>query len=154
MSKKQNPISPAPPQQKRTASQTIQSHTVQSYQGAIPPPQWLEHYDKINPGTAQQLIDMAIAESIHRRENENKAMQANIAAQKKQLEINEYHARKTYLSDTLGQVAGFAVCVGCIVAAVYLGLNNHEYTAVAIAAIPTGTIFSAFLFRKKKTMQQ
>jgi hypothetical protein len=56
--KSSKPTSPAPTEPKPVASQ--------SWHGPLPPPAALEHFERIVPGAAQRLIDMAEAEQKHR----------------------------------------------------------------------------------------
>lgn len=49
-----------------------------SYRGPVPPPEWMERYERIVPGSAKQMMDDAHAESLHRRQNETKEVDATI----------------------------------------------------------------------------
>jgi uncharacterized membrane protein len=48
------------------------------YQGAIPPPSWMEHYNRIVPGSAKQMMDDAHAQFEHRRDLEKRESEAAI----------------------------------------------------------------------------
>ena len=39
----------------------------QSFSGPLPPPEVLEHYERIAPGTAERLLAMAESQSAHRQ---------------------------------------------------------------------------------------
>ena len=119
------------------------------YQGAIPPPDMLEALDKLVPGTAERLIKLAEQESIHRRDQEAKALEANIRSQNYQYSIAEIQLKSVFRSDALGQILGFIVCLVCIISATYLAFHDKEVLAVAIAAIPTGALLKAFAISKK-----
>ena len=124
------------------------------FQGPIPPPELIERYDALVPGTAKRLIDLAVEESLHRRAIESNTNQANIAAQRKQGEIASYQTRAVFRSDMLGQAAGAIVSLGCIGGAVYLGLNNHEVAAAALCAIPLAAVIQALRGRKAAEREQ
>jgi uncharacterized membrane protein len=122
--------------------------TLTHYEGAIPHPDILRGMDDLVPGTAARLIKLAEDESLHRRQLEVMAMEANVTAQHKQLDINCRQNRSVFRSDLIGQIAGFIVCVLSIVSAVFLGLEGHEWLAGTIAAIPTAAIIKAFTIKK------
>lgn len=139
-----------PPVQNRNHNKQVQnSHTLTHYQGPIPPPDVLQGLDNLVPGTAAKLIKLAVEESEHRRSLEQKATDANIAAQQQQLTLNSQQNKSVFRSDLIGQIAGFLICVLAIVSAVFLGLEGHDWLAASIAAIPTAAIVKAFMFNKK-----
>ena len=118
------------------------------YQGPIPPPDILQGLDDLVPGTAAKLIQLALDESEHRRSLEIKVANANISAQQQQSEINLRQTKAVVRSDILGQIFGFLVCITSIGLSGYLGYQNHETLAFAIAAIPTAAIIKAFIIKK------
>lgn len=146
-----------PPQQQNPTVQqqvqTVHTQTTQVYQGIIPPPEILQGFENIVQGSAQRLISLAEGESAHRRELEERAMQANIEAQKKQLEIHDYQSRVVFRSDTLGQILGATIAFACIAGSVWLAISGHEGTAVAIAAIPTAAVIKAFFSHRTPPKQ-
>lgn len=125
------------------------TQTVTHYQGAIPHPDILRGIDELVPGAAARLVKMAEDEALHRRKVEAMTVEANIAAQQQQLLISKQQSKAVFNSDLLGQIAGFIVCFACIAAAVYLGLQGHDWLAGAIAAIPTAALIKAFILNKK-----
>lgn len=86
---------------------------------------------------------------MHRRELEMKASEANISAQQYQLRIAEQQSKAVFRSDFIGQIAGLIVCLSCIGAALYLGLNGHDWLAGTLAVIPTGALIRAFVLNRK-----
>jgi uncharacterized membrane protein len=118
------------------------------YQGPIPPPSILEGFDRLVPGAAQRLIQLAEDESKHRRQLENKTLEANIAAQRRQLEIGDYQSKAVFKSDLLAQVCGVLVTLTCIASAIWASLQGQVTVAVILAGIPTAAVIQAF-FRKK-----
>lgn len=134
-------------QQKNAVQQT---HV---FQGPTPPPEVMERYDALVPGTAQRLFKLAEDESLHRRAIEAQTNAANIAAQEKQLSIVEYQSRAAFRSDSIGQGAGVLVSLSCVAGAVYLAVNGHEWVAGGLAAIPTAAVIQAF-FAKRPTLPQ
>lgn len=129
----------------------VQTVTTQAFQGPIPPPDALERYDAIIPGAAERILRMAESETAHRHQQENDAMRANIAAQQKQLDIASYQTKAVYRSDGIGQIFGLIVSLSCVAGAVWLALNNHDWAAGALAALPTAAVIKAFFSHR---MQQ
>jgi len=123
--------------------------TVTHYQGAVPHPDILRGMDELVPGTAARLIKLAEDESIHRRKLEVMALEANIATQQKQLALGSQQNTSVFRSDFIGQLFGLVVCLFAIAAAVFLGLEGHDWLAVSIAAIPTAAIIKAFTKKKQ-----
>jgi len=134
-----------------TASKPVQlQQTVTHYQGAVPHPDILAGIDKIVPGAAARLVTLAEEESHHRRNLELKAIEANIATQEQQTQIAQQQSRDVFKSDMIGQIFGFIVCLSCICAAIYLGINGHDVLAAGIAAVPTAALIKAFVLNKNK----
>jgi uncharacterized membrane protein len=129
----------------------IQPVTMQTqvYQGPIPPPEVLRGFDDIVPGAAERLIVLAEDESKHRRALEMRSMDANIAAQQRQLSIGEYQSRAVFRSDTVSQALGLIVTLGAIAGAVYLAATGHEAIAALLCAIPTGALIQVFFTKRK-----
>jgi uncharacterized membrane protein len=141
-------------QQQNNQQVTAQVQTVTThYQGIVPHPDVLRGLDEIVPGTAARLVKLAEEESLHRRELEIKANEANISAQQYQLRIAEQQSKAVFRSDLLGQIAGFIVCLACISASVYLGVNGHDWLAGTLALIPTGALIRAFVLNRKSKIE-
>lgn len=125
------------------------STTTQLYQGPIPPPEILERFDRLVPGTAARLINLAIEESEHRRDMESQAMKGNTSAQHLQIELTQRQHRAVFRSDLVSQLLGAVVTAICIVGAVYLAANGHEGIAALLCAVPTGALIQAFFVKRK-----
>lgn len=150
MARPRQPSAPATRQANSNAStiQHIQTSS-QVYEGPIPHPEILRQFDALVPGTAERLITLAEEESRHRRALENRAQEANVAAQQRQIGIGEYQSHAVFRSDIVGQAFGLTVCLACIAGAVFVGLQGHEWTAAALAAIPTAAVIRAFVLQRK-----
>ena len=131
--------------------QTVHTQTTQVFQGPVPHPDILQGFENVVPGSAQRLIALAESESVHRRNLEACAMEANIEAQKKQLSIHDYQSRVVFKSDTLGQIAGASISLACIAGGVWLAIAGHDAVAIAMAAIPTAAIIKAFFTHRTPT---
>ena len=94
-------------------------------------------------------------EQSHRRRMDQLAIEANIEAQRRQLDLAEgqldaqrtaamYQAQTVRHSDMLGQVFGWVLSTGAIVLAAYLAIEGHEAVAAALAALPTAAVIQSF----------
>ncbi len=114
----------------------------------LPPPSLLQGFDDVLPGTAKRILELAIAESEHRRMLESSITQGNIAAQQANSQLISNQAKHGAFNDTLGQTLGFVTCLSCIGASVYTAINGHELLALALAAIPTAAVIKAYFIKK------
>lgn len=126
------------------------SQITQMFQGPVPHPDILREFDRIVPGTAQRMIDLAHSESEHRRTLENKNLEANIEFQKQQIEIAKKQSNVVFVTDMFGQAIGFLLAIACVCGAVYLSMHDHEAVAAALAAIPTAAVIRAFFVNRQK----
>lgn len=123
------------------------------FQGPVPHPEILSGYERLVPGTALRMIQMAENESIHRRDLESRTNAANISAQERQITIAEYQSKAVFTSDTYGQIAGIAVSLLCVCGAIFLSFNGHEVVAGGLATIPTAAVIQAFFAKKPASPQ-
>lgn len=104
--------------------------TASFYQGTLPPPENIERYEKVLPGTFREILDLAKDNAKHRREMDS----ASIELEKKYLE-EDINLRKK------GQDrAFFVVFIGLLIVALcaYLGETT-------IGAILAGTTLIALV---------
>ncbi len=87
-----------------------------SYQGALPPPEMLERFDRIVPGGAERIFAMAEAEMKHRHQYESNALQL--------------WAKET----SRGQVFAFFIVLCSLSAAVFAGIKGAQMVGAFIGA--------------------
>jgi uncharacterized membrane protein len=126
-----------------SALPTQVAHT-SAFAGPIPPPEYLEQYDRIVPGTAKLIIDAFERESRHRQELTKLAQNANIAAQQKQQALVEAQSKSVFRSDATGQICGLTVSLACVIGTVYLAVNGHDGTRVCWPRSPQQQLFRLF----------
>lgn len=127
----------------------LQTQTqTQVYEGPVPHPDIMAGFERLVPGAAREMFDLARVESEHRREMEKLANEANVAAQSRQLALAEYQAKSVFRSDLVGQFCGLVVAVGCVVGAVFLALNDQPWVAGLLASIPTAAVIQAFMAKR------
>lgn len=133
-----------------TMEQPQQMMTMHHYQGAIPPPAILDGFERIVPGCAEKIVNSALQESVHRRDVEQKSVDANIAAQKQELDIKKTQVDASSRHDLVGQIFGFVMCISCIGGAVYLAIIGQTGVSLALTAMPTAALIKQFFVDKKK----
>ncbi len=137
------------PSHQRPSLKASATQTVTHYEGAVPHPDILRGLDEIVPGTAARLIRLAEEESVHRREMESKANDANIYAQKEHLLIAKKQSSAVARNQLIGLVLGVVVCLSCVAGCFYFGIKGLGAAAWPLAAIPTAGVISAFTFKRK-----
>jgi uncharacterized membrane protein len=133
----------------KTVSQTGVQLSQTVYHGPIPDPNTLSGFEKIVPGAAARLINLAEEESIHRRNQENLALSANIEAQRKTVQNAEYQTKIVYRTDVAGQALGFLTSMACVAGAIFLAVKGRDMVAMTLAAIPTGALIRSYFFERK-----
>lgn len=112
------------------------------YQGAIPPPEWMEYYNRIVPGSAKQMIDDMHDQSAHRRDIERDEAQAGIVL-----------AKRGQVFGFVTAVAGFLIVMTAIIgglALVYSGRSlgaGLALTLVGLAALAAVFVANRFAAR-------
>lgn len=120
------------------------------YEGPIPHPDQLAEFDRIIPGAAREILDMAKAQAKHSHWLEVETTKANVLAQQRQIDVETYRVKSVFRSDLVGQGCGALVSMACIGGAVYLAMSGHEWGAVTLAAIPTAAVIQAFFAKRAK----
>lgn len=96
----------------KQAPQAVANVAVQLFRGPLPPVDQFRGYNEVVPGSARQIIDMAIREQAHRHQMQTFEM----------------------LYPYLGWFAGFVGFMACIAGATYLATNGHEPVAGGCSA--------------------
>lgn len=94
------------------------------------------------------MIQWVEDESIHRRKMDSSALEANIEAQRRQLDIADRQNKAVFRSDLLGQTFGLVVALACIGGAVYLATIGNDVAPGILAAMPTAAVIRAFFVRR------
>lgn len=118
-------------------------------QATIPPPDLLEHYDHLAPGTAARLIQMVQDEVEHRRAIEQMAVRARIEATRREQAIAELSTRNQSRSILAGRRAGVLIALISIAACCFLALQNQTAVAIALTAVPSAAVIRAFLHGRR-----
>lgn len=124
----------------------VQRHEM--WQGPVPPPDVLERFDILVPGTARTMLEQAAQESQHRRKLEEATTLANIETQRRSLDLDAQRSTAVARSDLFGQTAGVIVSVGCIAGAIYLAMNGQKEIAGALTILPSAAVLQAFFAKR------
>ncbi|MBO5145317.1 MAG: DUF2335 domain-containing protein [Lachnospiraceae bacterium] len=103
---------------KQVVHQAIEEY---AFSGPIPPPNILSGYEELLPGAADRILSMAERQTQHRHSMEKK--------------IIETEARDSLL----GIIFGFALGIGCVVAAIIMVFAYPEAAGVVSAAVLGGS---------------
>ena len=74
MARNQRKIHDGPPSQSPEQQVVAQTTTATKWEGPLPPPAALKHFDRINPGGAARILAMAEEQQAHRIEFGKKAL--------------------------------------------------------------------------------
>jgi uncharacterized membrane protein len=129
--------------------QSVEVQTFEISAGPLPAPEVLSAYDRLLPGASARIFSMAEADQVHRHKQEDQAIQANIHAQNRQLDIAERQVTAVQFSDAIGQTLGAIISAAAIAGAVYLGMQGHTEVAVALVALPLAGIIRALRQRSR-----
>lgn len=141
------PQEPEPPAQ-QTPSAPAESKTKVvavelQFSEPLPPPELLAAYERILPGAADRILRMAEEEGRHRRSLENRAVDADIEAMRRQ-----------FTEARLGQIFAFLIAVMFIASGTYL-VTVKDNTAVGLlfGAVGLGGLVSTFIWGRSKRPQ-
>lgn len=130
----------------RPAAQSpeVVRRTVQTqfHQGPLPPPELLRQYDAVSAGAADRIIAMAEGEAAHRRDAEQKQLDADIALRNAMAETERRRIDGVFQSDKIGQILGAVVSAtailtagGTTVVGLVYGIDSQWYWAIPVALV-------------------
>lgn len=114
----------------------ISKITAASFQGPLPPPQILDHYNQIVPGSAERIISLWENQVKHRQELEKKVISADINQAK------------------IGSILGFIIAIAAICSGTFLAFIGRPTEGIAAILTALAGIIAAYGFgsyqRKKE----
>ncbi|PIR13015.1 hypothetical protein COV49_03565 [Candidatus Falkowbacteria bacterium CG11_big_fil_rev_8_21_14_0_20_39_10] len=112
--------------------QTNKNHSIiarqSSFSGPIPPPQFLEQYDRVVPGAAKIIIDMAHSQTEHRQELEKKVIGSDI------------------LNSRLGLIFGFLIGMTGIISGVIIISKGQVFAGSFISGVTLVSLVGTFVY--------
>jgi uncharacterized membrane protein len=101
------------------------------HEGPLPAPSDFEHYERIYPGAAEMILDMATQESVHRRYMETKAMS------------------RAHREAVIGQIFGFMIGIGALIATILLGYFGQGAAASIVGGATLVGLVTVFVKGRK-----
>jgi uncharacterized membrane protein len=142
---KQTPQSGNPPHQQHV--QVLAS----KFEGPVPHPEILAGYDRISPGAASKIIEMARIQAEHRQQLELEGQRADIAARDRELEIENARIQGILGNEKLGTVLGSVVALTCVGGGIWsMAHDKHWAVTVAFIGLPVASIINALRSGKQK----
>ncbi|MCD4823919.1 MAG: DUF2335 domain-containing protein [Phycisphaerae bacterium] len=125
------------------------------FAGPLPPPVILDQYNNIIPDGAERIMVMAENQSLHRRQLEKQALEAEIEDKRRQREAEIDDERHQRTETRLGQVFGLLVVVFALIASVVIiilvpGPGGATTSSILGGGGLTGLVY-AFHYSKSKT---
>lgn len=112
------------------------------FRGPLPPPEVLQRYEDIHPGTAERILQQFERETQHRHAIEEKLVDGQLDIQR-----DEIPARR------LGQVFGLIIALSGIVAAAYCvstaSSAGQAWAGAGIAGFSLATLAGVFVYGRK-----
>jgi len=108
----------------------------QSWSGPLPPPQILEHYESVSPGSAKKIIKAFENQSAHRIEIETNVVKGGI--------INE---KLGLIAGTIIVLAGFSLCA-------YLVSKEQSIEAITLFIVQITTLAGIFVYSKNSDKKE
>ncbi len=123
--------------------QTQKSLTIAQYSGPLPDPHSLAEYEKLLPGTAKKIIDMAVEQTSHRQVMESKQMDLNTQFQYKL--INNFR---------MGQIFAFTFSILSLLCSTFLiAWGKHIVIGSILGGVTILGVVGAFLYHSSKNIK-
>jgi len=119
--------------QNNNQKKIVAAHVSKQFSGPIPPPEYLEHYNRIVPNAAERILAMAEREQTHRHDGQKRALDADIKEGK------------------LGQILAFLIGVFTIGCGTYAAINGAQVAGSLIGSGGVIALVTAFILGRKST---
>jgi uncharacterized membrane protein len=121
-----------PPGKADFVIQQFTTEIIKAHRGPLPAVDDFAGYDRVCPGSAREILDMAIRQQQHSHR------------------MDQYNASCEFWIPVLGIGAALLIVIGMLAAAVYLAMNDHEKLAIGIfSGTGIATVIGAVLQRRK-----
>lgn len=114
-----------------------QTFIAEMHQGPLPPAHAMADYDRVLPGAAERIMQMAEREQSHRH-----------SVQQEQLTQSKFLATSYMQQDTLGKKMGFSIAVLVLAIACLMALLGHEVLAGILAGLDLVGLSAVFVIGK------
>ncbi len=117
----------------------ITSSTTVQFSGPMPPPELLERYEQICPGSADRMLGLVEGEAKYRREMESAIVHSEID-----------RTRKSFAEAKRGQICAVIITLSTLIAGVYAAVTGHEVSGSIIGSAGIGGIVTTFILGRAK----
>jgi uncharacterized membrane protein len=132
----------SPPDQKSTQKIVAAAH-VEHHAGPIPSPKILQAYENISPGLADRIMSMAETETGHRQKMENRVIEADIEAM-----------RKEFAERRIGQLFGLIIGLAALGAGTFTAVYGHPVAGGFMGTGGVVALVTAFIYGRLSESQQ
>ena len=112
------------------------------FRGPLPPPEILQRYEEIHPGTAERVLQQFERETQHRHAIEKKIVDTQLEAQRAEIPALR-----------LGQAFGLVIALGGILAGticiILAPTAGHAWAGASIAGSSLATLVGVFIYGRK-----
>lgn len=109
---------------------------IRSHKGPLPSVDDFAGYDRVCPGSAREILDMAVRQQQHNHQ------------------MDRYNASCEFWLPVTGILVAALIIVGMLSAGVYLAMNDHENLAIGVfSGTGIATVAGAFLQRRRSEDQ-
>lgn len=109
---------------------------MEAFQGPLPKPEHIEHYERVLPGAAARIIAQWEQQTAHRQGLERRYVDANVRSQ------------------TRGQYFAFALCVLILAIAVWLFRNGNDGWAFSSIVAELVAALLAFIYGRSRQQRE
>ncbi len=110
--------------------------TATSFAGPLPPPQILEDYNRIVPGSANRILSMAEKQADHRRHLESQITSSDIT------------------NSRVGLVFGLVIGLSGIAAATVIAIYGNPQAGVGMGLLTLGSLVGVFVYGSRIRMKE
>jgi len=130
-------LSDNPMHQLQNAQQIIQ------FSSPLPPPEILHRYEQVHPGLIKEIIDLTKIQNEHRRQLENKNLEAQVR-----------HQEKRDSEAKIGQWFAFIISLIAIGGSIYTATQGYEGAASVIGAVGLTGLVARFINGRQEKNNQ
>lgn len=125
------PLFQIPNQQTQVRVETVR------HEGPLPPPALLDGYEKVVPGAAERIIQLAEKEQEHRQALEKAAIQSDVDVKASFQTSEKFRLESIFKSDRRGQYLGAFVSTIALAGAIACALNGVSWqVSIALVGLP------------------
>ncbi|MBC7818737.1 MAG: DUF2335 domain-containing protein [Planctomycetaceae bacterium] len=107
-----------------------------SFSGPLPPPQILQEYNRIVPGSANRIIAMAEKQADHRRRLETQVISSDVT------------------NSRVGLICGLLIGLGGLVAATIIAIYGNPQAGVGMGFVTLGSLVGVFVYGSRLRIKE